>query len=229
MDPPTKPSHEDAGKHEEELSTLQYWLVNEDVYTSSYVLKWLKRTPSQEAADTLACIAQQAYPESHSLAWMFFHGLTAMLTTAEIVSKNSPAGRKAGIRAALLLAGRNDPRALAPLARVFEPHWFWESKYQPAIEAALLSFLSKAEPGLNLSSYRDALLGVAERLWHNGAGRKELSARRADLLIALLQQLSTGGEERERRLLKTISAGEARSLQRGRVQETAAALADTSA
>jgi hypothetical protein len=47
------------------------------------------------------------------------------------------------------------------------------------------------------------------------------------LLIALFQRLGVDADEQERRLLKTIAAGEARTLQRLRVQEAAAALADT--
>lgn len=226
MDPHSRHvnSDGDVQKRADELSTLQYWLANEDVYTSAYVRKWLERTPPDEAADTLASIARYARPEPHSLLWMLFHGLTATLTTAEIISENSPAGRKAGIRAAILLASLNDSRALPPLARVFETHWFWESKYQAAIEGALLRLLTEVPGDTDLRPYREDLLQVAGRIWQVGGGRAELSARRADLLIALLQRLAPITGEAEAALLKTIVSAEARTPQRSRVKEAAAKL-----
>jgi hypothetical protein len=217
-------SGDDAERRAEELSTLKYWLANEDVYTSNYVRKWLERTPSKEAADTLDTIAQYAGPEPHSLWWMLFHGLTAMLTTAEIISEKSPAGRKAGIRAATLLAGLHDPRALPLLIRAFETHWFWEGKYQVAIESALLRFFSEAPADLDLTPYREHLQKLADRIWQIGRGRTELTSRKADLLIALLHRLAPMNGEAVTALLQTIVTSEARTPQRNRVKLAAIAL-----
>jgi hypothetical protein len=185
MDPDKQPvKSTPEQKRAEELSTLQYWLANEDVYTSAYVLKWLERTPGDVAADMLAVIAKNARPESRSLWWMMFHGLASMLTTAEIISENSPAGRKAGIRAAMLLAHRGDLRALAPLVRVFEPHWFWRSKYQDSIEASLLHLLSHAPEETDWTPYRTDLRTLAEAIRRSGRKQQKLSVRQSDLLTA---------------------------------------------
>lgn len=214
-----------AQKRAEERTTLQYWLANEDVYTSAWVRKWLERTPPQEAADTLAVIAEYANPEPHSLVRMYLHGLIAMLTTAEIISENSPAGRKSGIRAALLLSSKNDLRALAPLVRVFERHWFWKGKYQDAIEGALLHLVSQGPEGADWASHRVALRTLAEAIPHIGNGRQELSARQADLLIAVLQRLAAMADADTGAVLQTIASAEARTPQRVRVQEEARRLA----
>ena len=226
MDPDfqRRDSGESALKRAEELNTLRYWLANEDIYTSAYVRKWLERTPREAAVDTLAEMARTARPESHSLLRMMFHALTAMLTTAEIISDNSPAGRKAGIRAAMLLAGMNDPRALPPLARVLETHWFWEGKYQAAIEAALLRLLADVPETLDLSPYRTDLRKIVEDLLQFGHGKQEISSRRADLLIAALKRLAPIAEETDFSLLQKIASAQVRTPQRTRVKEAASAL-----
>jgi len=213
-----------ASHSTEELTTLQYWLANEDVYTSDYVRKWLERTPPERAADTLASIAQYAQPESHSFWWMMFHGLTTMLTTAEIISENSPAGRKMGVRAAMLMANLHDPRACAPLVRVFETHWFWEGKYQAAIETALLRLLADPESVLNGSLSHSDLRELAARIWRTGNHRQELSSRRSDLLIAALHRLKPIVEESDTTLLKSLASAKTLLPQRRKVQEAAASL-----
>ena len=180
---------DEAHRRDEEVLTLQYWLANEDIYTSTFVKNWLKRTPRGEAADALASIAKYARPESRSPLTMMFLGLTAMLTTAEIISINSPAGRKAGIRAALLLANLNDVRCLMPLVAVFEMHWFWEGKYQQAIESALLRFLLKDDDSLDWKMHIETLQSLAERIWLSGDAKQDLSVRRTDLLVAALRRM----------------------------------------
>ncbi len=227
--PPLAAHGEDARKRAEERSTLQYWLANEDVYTSAYVRKWLERTPPEEVADTLAQIAEYAHPESRSFFSMFFHGLISMLTTAEIISEKSPAGRKIGIRSAMLLANLNDPRALAPLVRVFETHWFWRGKYQSAIEAALLHLLAGAPEGLDWTPYRADLRAVAENIQQISKGRQELTVRQANLLIGALRHMATVAGETEISLLKTIAFAEARTPLRIRVKEAAEALLQNTA
>ncbi|MCW3052163.1 MAG: hypothetical protein JWN14_1333 [Chthonomonadales bacterium] len=218
---PRTDAGEDAQRRSEERTTLQYWFANEDVYTSAYVRKWLERTPSDEVGDVLAAIAQYAHPEPHSLLWMAFHALTAMLTTAEIISEKSPAGRKSGIRAAMLLANRNDLRALGPLVHVFEPHWFWKGRYQEAIEAALLHLLSHAPEETEWTPYRADLRTLAEAIRQIGRGRQELSARQADLLIISLKRLASAADADTTILLQTIASTEARTPHRARVQDEA--------
>lgn len=217
-------SGETAPKRAEERTNLQYWLANEDLYMSSWVRKWLERTPPEEAEAMLAEIAEMAQPESHSLLRMYFHGLISMLTTAEIISEKSPAGRKAGTRAAMMLANRGDLRALAPLVRVFEPHWFWKGKYQEAIEAALLHLISHAPEETDWTPHHSDLRTLAEAVWQIGGGRQELSARQADLLLAALRPLRSGSATATASLLKTISSADVRTPQRRRVREAVAAL-----
>jgi hypothetical protein len=205
----------------EELSTLKYWLANEDLYTSAYVRKWLERTSPQVAAATLAEISEYAQQEPHSIVWMLIHGLTAMLTTAEIISEKSPAGRKVGIRAAMLLAGLGDLRAIRPLTRTFEYHWFWEGKYQASIEATLLRLVAEAPADEDLIAYRDDLLALANRIWQAGSGRADLSPRRADLLIAVLRRLAGAGGQAEEALRIAIRTADVTAEQRFKVKETA--------
>src|SRR5581483_9917628 len=95
------PNAKEQEKLPDKLQLLLYWLANEDIYTSPYVRNWLKRTPRDEAADILARIADYAQPESRSIVNMLVLGLVMMFTTSQVVLPKSPAGRKAGIRAAL--------------------------------------------------------------------------------------------------------------------------------
>jgi len=219
----------DPARRADERTTLQYWFANEDIYTSAYVRKWLERTPSDEVGDVLAGIAQYALPEPHSLLWMVFHALTAMLTTAEIISEKSPAGRKSGIRAAMLLANLGDLRALAPLVRVFEPHWFWKGKYQEGIEAALLHLLSHTPDTTDWTPYRSDLHTLVNSVRQMGRGRQELSTRQTDLLIIALKRLASAADAEATALLQTIASADARTPQRTRVQEEARKLLSGSA
>jgi len=218
---PRTDAGEDAQRRSEERTTLQYWFANEDVYTSAYVRKWLERTPPDEVGDVLAAIAQYARPEPHSLLWMVFHALTAMLTTAEIISEKSPAGRKSGIRAAMLLATRDDLRALGPLVRVFETHGFWKGKYQDGIETALLHLLSRAPEETDWTPYRTDIRTLADAIRQIGRGRQELSARQTDLLIVALQRLASVTDADTTALLQTIASTEARTPHRTRIQDAA--------
>jgi hypothetical protein len=216
----TKPQH----RLPERLRTLNYWLATEDVYTSDYVRNWLKRTPPHEAMNVLARIAENASPEPHSVLYSAYRGCLMIFTTSEAVSEKGPAGRKAGVRAALLLAQHNDARCLPPLIRVFETHWLWIGKYQEDIEAALLRFLRDAGDRPEIRRYTGELRRLAERLWRIGGGRRELSARHADLLEAILHSLRHDAEEPDLALLRTLAASRATSPNRSRVCAAAAAL-----
>src|SRR5690242_12732445 len=97
---------------------LRYWLTNEDWYMSSHTRRWLESTQLQEAADLLARIAEDANPEPR---W----GLSAFLSVLAVsgfsftgaIAGKGPQIRKAGIRAALMLANLNDLRSIPPLVR----------------------------------------------------------------------------------------------------------------
>jgi hypothetical protein len=221
-------------KAADQLKTLRYWLATEDIYTSTYVREWLERTPVEEAADVLARIAENAQPEPHSLWYMFSRGFTMMFTTSEIISDKSPAGRKAGIRAALLLADMDDPRCLPPLARAFETTAFWEGKYQEAIEETLLRFLSEAVERPDIVQFDGdatsmalqflSLRLLAVQIWQSGRGRKELSTRRANLLIATIQCQNVFNEALDGKLIGSIIEAKAATPNRDRVKQAAIAL-----
>ena len=149
-----------------------------------------------------------------------------MLTTAEIISVNSPAGRKSGIRAALLLANLNDARCLMPLVTVFEMHWFWEGKYQQIIESALLRFLSKDDDSLDWEMHIETLQSLVEHIWLSGNAKQDLSVRRTDLLAAALQPMKLTPESArsaDSLFLQKIVAG-VRMPQRRRAAMAAQAL-----
>ena len=208
----------------EHLRTLHYWLANEDVYTSDYVRNWLTRTPPRQAMDTLARIAENARPEPHSMLYAIFRGMLMIFTTSETVSETGPAGRKAGLRAALLLAQHGDVRCIAPLVRVFETGWLWPGKYQEDIETALTRFLSASGDQPEVRRYADDLRRLAERLWRSGGGRRELPEPHALLLIAILNSLRHGAEESDIALLRSIAGARPARPHRARVTAAASAL-----
>jgi hypothetical protein len=207
----------------ERLHKLLYWLANEDVYTSDYVRGWLERTPPEQAADDLFLIARLAQPEPHSIWYAFLRATIMVLATADSVSELSPAGRKAGLRAALLLAKRGDTRAIAPLARVFETEGMWKGRYQDAIEAALLQLLSGGEGQSGIHEYAEALRGLAAQIWRSSRG-KDLPPRLADLLIAALRRLSIEGAPEDITLFKSIASQRTTTPNWARVQQTASSL-----
>ncbi len=120
MDPKT-----DHGMSEAE-ETLRYWLANEDWYPSACTTRFLKTTPPEEAADMLVLIAEDAQPEPHSYSVTLYN---AFATAGFMPSAGGKIPRrKAGVRAALLLAQLNDSRCISPLIRVFETQSVWQSK-----------------------------------------------------------------------------------------------------
>ena len=183
---------------------LRFWLASEDIYTSPFVSHWLERTPKQRAADVLAEVSIHAGKEPRALIPMMLSAYMMAFSTSEVVTDKSPAGRKSGVRAAMLLANLEDPRCIAPLVRVFEPHWYWAGKYQETIEKALLKYLNgeaaQNDPGL--AGFAPDLQRLIERIWRSGGGRRDLTPRLADLAVAALQTLN----QTDPNAAKTISA-----------------------
>lgn len=211
-------------KRSDDHRTLVYWLANEDVYTSPYVRNWLKSTPPIEVADMLADIARNARPETISLGDMIMQGVLMMFTTSAIISEKSPSGRKAGTRAAILLANRKDFRSLPPLVRVFETRWFWAGKYQETIEKSLLHLLDGAADLPKIRQYARELRKLAEIIWDSGHRRRELSRSLTSLMLKILPCLALVGETPDLELLKSIASSRAATAHRKQVKDAAAAL-----
>jgi hypothetical protein len=212
---------------------LRYWLVTEDRYMSAHTRDWLERTAPVQAADTLARIAQDAQPETRPV-WRVmladFAGI--LLFTSDAVSHQGPNARKAGTRAALMLADRDDARCLAPLARVFETRPSQQSKYQKRIEDALTRVLSQeadrrqvaAQGQAGQQDARAAVQTLAKRLWDHGGARRDLPDGFADLLLAALRYLHAPGGEPDQALLESIATSLPATPNRARVEKAAAAL-----
>lgn len=204
---------------------LRHWLANEDWYMSRHTRRWLDTTPADVAADTLARIAEAAVPEPRSL-WGVF--LTAVATSgfspSGAIAGQGPADRKAGVRAALMLADLNDVRCVPPLVRVFETNPAWQNKYQELIEAALLRFLPRAADLPEARQYAPDIHDLARRLWNPGDVRRDLPARSADLLLAAIRFLHGSGREPDHSLLESIAESTATGSNRLRVREVARAI-----
>lgn len=206
---------------------LRYWLANEDWYPSQYTRQWLERTPAEEAADTLAHVAEDAQPEPRAFWSVAITFLSiAGLTTSDGIAGSGPGARKAGTRAALLLIERDDPRGVAPLARVFSTDGILQSKYQEQIEQALTVFLSRNEAQAKDAPYLADLRTLAHRLWQVGSLR-DLSQARADLLLVLLRFLQTAGGEANQAVLQSITGTTVKTANRLRVRTAVAEMLDT--
>jgi len=201
---------------------LRYWLANEDWYMSQYTRRWLERTPPEAAANTLAAIAEGAEAEPRT-GWP---AVATALAASGFFPSDAIAGgkvqaRKAGTRAALMLADLNDPRALAPLIRVFG-----QGKYQEQVEAALTRLLIGAvSHPASLPPHVAALRGLAERVWSVGDG-KDLPTASAALLGAVLRALRAAGGEADLAVIRRIAAAAASARQpnRARMKQAAASL-----
>jgi predicted nucleic acid-binding protein len=204
---------------------LRYWLANEDWYMSRYTREWLQRTPSDEATDTLAAIAEDAVAEPRA-PWAVMATVVASagLATSDGIGGKGPGARKAGTRAALLLAERNDPRCIPPLVRVFSTGGFLQSKYQSQIESALLRVLSSQDMKQSLTPYAPDIRELVERIWKNGE-RRDLPAAQADLVIAAIHFLynvsGTENTELVRGIASRHTANTARQPHRARVKQAA--------
>jgi hypothetical protein len=207
---------------------LRYWLANEDWYMSRYTREWLERTPQKEATDALAQIAEDAVAEPRA-PWAVVATIVASagLATSDGIGGKGPGARKAGTRAALILADMQDARALPPLIRVFSTGGFLQSKYQDQIETALTQFLAAAEAknDPDIARYAGDIRALTERIWQSGE-RQDLSASLADLLITTIHYLqSLGGWENVRVLnliRETALANAAKQPNRARVQNACA-------
>ena len=204
---------------------LRYWLSNEDWYMSTYTRQWLERTPSAVAADVLAHIAEDAKPEPtdfFSVLAIFF--ASSGLATSTGIAGGGPKARKAGTRAALLLADMGDVRSVAPLVRVFTTGGMMQSKYQENIEKTLRHFLTRATEDPTLAVPVSDIEILADRIWQYGNGQKELTPAFTDLLLTALQFLHVRGEESSKTLLKTIAESPVKGPNRQKIQQAAQTL-----
>ncbi len=195
---------------------VRYWLANEDRYMSGYVRKYLETTPFDEASNDLELIASSAGREPHSLFDALLGGFLQVFTTAESVNESSPAGRKAGIRAALLLAHRQDPRCLSPLVRSLELGIFWAGAHQRRMEEALILFLESSPKAIGLTPYSKTLNDLVKLIWRSRSLRNDLSKKRISLLLLSSDWLKRIGGVKGRELLVEIAT--AKTSQHGRRQ-----------
>ncbi len=180
------PLNGSIGLMTETEDTLRYWLAQEDWYPSRYTQTFLENTPPEEIGDTLARIAADAEPEPHSYAALLY---TAFATAGFLPSAGGKIPRrKAGVRAALLLAERDDPRCIPALTRVFETESVWQNKYQEQIVAALTRYLTKAASGNSEHPYGDEVEQLATRIW-NIQPNSDLPVNFARLLLSALRYL----------------------------------------
>jgi len=201
---------------------LRYWLANEDWDMSQYTRRWLERTAPTEAADVLAKIAEGAQPEPSSLLYRL------VLVVALSGFANSVGGvaeRKAGVRAALMLARLGDRRAVAPLTRVFDPYGSWQSKYQRNIEGALTRLLTDAAR-TDGAAHLDEVTHLVARTWPaDGKVRADLTPALAELLVACVGYLRAAGSASASTALRSLASrtvDSARHPNRARVQGAAA-------
>jgi len=215
-----------AAAPQHEGDDLRYWLANEDWHMSAYTRNWLARTAPDVASDLLANIAEDARAEPRAplsvLSTLF---ASSGMATSDAIAGKGPGSRRAGARAALMLARMGDARAIAPLARVFDLGWLWQSKYQEEVEAALTLLLSDTPTNPLDRRYEIELRTMAWRAWGAGGEQRDLSPSLTGLLLAALPHLNAYGDEPNIALLQTIAeARRARGANRARVREGAQAL-----
>jgi hypothetical protein len=223
----TEPGSEPAPSlvSDEEYEELEYWLSNEDWYKSRFTQNWLKRTPPEVAVEVLAPLAAQADLEPRNPWAMFVRGFVASgFSATSAIAGQKIRIRRAGVRAALMLAELNDARAIPALVRVFEPNRNWQHKYQELIEDALVQFLSSEENIVRAAPYADHLRNLARRIWESGNDRHDLSPRFATVLLAILPALAQTEGEENAALLKEIASHPVQAAQRRRVQEAVGGL-----
>lgn len=210
---------------------LRHWLASEDVYMSQHTRQWLERTAPPEAADILARIAQDANREARG-SWTRmlsdFAGVL-FLPSGTLANKGFNV-RKAGLRAALMLADRNDPRCIAPLARAFQTASEKQTKYQKATEAALIRCLARAAAshgeaaeGTPPPCAAPDLRALAERIWNSGGIRRDLPRVFSDVLLLAIGLARRWGGEPDIALLQSIAGTDlknpSRVPNRARVKE----------
>jgi hypothetical protein len=211
-----------AASNEQEL---RYWLANEDWHMSAYTRNWLARTPPDAAADILADIAEDARAEPRApLSVLTTVFASSGMATSDAIGGKGPGARRAGARAALMLARMGDIRAIAPLIRIFDLDWLWQSKYQTEVEAALTRLLPNTGP--ETRRYETEIRQLAERIWDFGRPRRDLSPSLTELLLVILSCLPAADGEPNQTLLQTIAGATVKGANRQRVQEAARALLD---
>lgn len=210
---------------EEEYEELEYWLSNEDWYKSRFTQNWLKRTPPEVAVEVLAPLAAKADLEPRNPWAMFVRGFVASgFSATSAIAGQKIRLRRAGVRAALLLAELNDARAIPALTRVFEANRNWQHKYQELIEDALIQFLSTGENIARASPYAGHLRDLAQRIWESSSDRRDLSHRYMEVLLSLVRALHQIGGDEYWSFLKGIAQPEAQAPNRRRVQEVISGL-----
>ena len=220
----------EAAKTTQEPDTdLRYWLANEDWYPSRYTQQWMARTPKSEAADTLAAISEDAIAEPRA-PWAVAATIVASagLATSDGIGGKGPGSRKAGTRAALMLAEMGDARAIAPLVRVFTTGGFLRSKYQEQIEAALTKLLTGATDSLELAANAPDIRTLADRIRHSHNDRGDLPEVHTNLVIAAIRVLHAIGGAENTALLRTLAedavSSPGKRPNRVKIQQTAASL-----
>ena len=204
------------------MDDLRYWLANEDWYLSGYTRKWLQHTPPEEAAEVLAEIAADAQPEPRG-AWQLFLLFLTWFSLSGSIGPG-PARRKAGIRAAVLLARMGDSRALEPLVRVYETVRWRQSRYHELIESALIRLLASPSARPGLRPHVSVINDLARRVWSLGGGRRDLDPGAADLLVAALKVLASPGVEGDLTLVREIAGFHSTARCRAGVAEAARSL-----
>lgn len=184
--------------------TLRYWLAQEDWYPSSYTQKFLDTNSGEVVGDTLARIAGDAEPEPHSYGALLY---TAFATIGFMPSAGGKIlRRKAGVRAALLLAERNDARCVPALIRVFETEGVWQNKYHEQIVSALTRYFADAADGGEETGYVTEVAGLVARIWEH-AQNTDLSPSLARLLLSAAGYLRATGAK-QHAILRTIAQSE---------------------
>jgi hypothetical protein len=204
-----------------ETDELRYWLANEDWYTSQYTRRWLDKTPPEQAANVLAHIAEGADAEPRA-GWGAV--VTAMANSgffpSDAIAGGKPQARKAGTRAALLLAEKGDPRCVAPLLRVYG-----QGKYAEQVRSALTGFLAGVPDPAAVRPCVPALRALAEQVWQYGGTARDLAPADAALLVAVLRCLNPAADPADAALARSfVPAQPARQPNRARVAAQAAAV-----
>ena len=195
---------------------LRYWLANEDWYISSHTRDWLVRTPPEEAARTLAEIAESAGLERGGLLSLAQTLLAAFSISGSVTT--GPASRKAGIRAAIMLGRMKDARAISPLARVYTPSH--PGKYHKLIEEALTDAISHGD-SQTIRSQVSIVEGLAEIIWTSVRAGRDFDNTRADLLIAAMSALVQPGAKSASGIVRMVAESRSEKPNRVRAREAA--------
>ncbi len=205
---------------------LRHWLANEDWYPSRHTRLWLERTDPEVAADVLAGLAERADLESKNPAVQFLATFAAGFSPSGTIGGEAAIDRKAGIRAALMLAEMGDVRSVPPLVKIFEPYQTRQSKYQGQIEKLLSSLFTQAAQNPTpeiVPTCAAPARTLAERIWNERANY-DLNQSLADLLVKTARLLIAIENEPNRLFLNQIVESATARPNRKQVQEQLRAL-----